>query len=302
MKSVAIILPPMIGDSLMTIPLITELENNNIILSIYTNEYCYNVISYFLKSKNIFKTKNKTKNNFDFIFDFLSNKESKELLKTIKSHCIIGFPDGQFDYHLHLDLPREFSDKPAPEIFLQALKYLNILTPKEYSFKRTINWKYTNQRKIVLAPSAGNINRCYPLNDFIELAEKLSSAGQVVEFLLGPSDLHLKEKLKLQKIRISSNIKNTLDYLQTAKLIVASEGGLMHISGCFGIPLLGLFKVSKIINWFPYSLAFQKALGHETNDYVNIAKLNMDIISALHTIDVIDSQIYPIRKICRKNE
>jgi len=286
----------MIGDSLMTIPLINELSKNKLVFSIYSNEYCYNTISYFLKSKNIFKTKNTTQRNFDFVFDFLSNKESQELLTKIKSHCILGFPDSQFDYNINFDLPREFSEKPATEIFLQSLKYLNILPSKEYNFKTEVKWKYTNQKIIVIAPGAGNINRCYPISDFIELAKKLTCSGQLVEFLLGPNDLHLKNKLKLNKIRISSNIQNTIGYLQTAKLIVASEGGIMHISGCFGIPLLGLFKVSRIINWFPYSLDCQKALGHETNDYVNIAQLNLDISSSLNTIDVIDAQISPYNK------
>jgi ADP-heptose:LPS heptosyltransferase len=37
-------------------------------------------------------------------------------------------------------------------------------------------------------------------------------------------------------------------------MIIASEGGFMHIAASYGIPLLGLFKVASVQNWFPFKL------------------------------------------------
>ncbi|MBK9320808.1 MAG: hypothetical protein IPM91_19795 [Bacteroidetes bacterium] len=53
-------------------------------------------------------------------------------------------------------------------------------------------------------------------------------------------------------------------------MIIASEGGFMHIAASHGIPLLGLFKVASIKNWFPYTNKYQIGFGDGRNNYDDI--------------------------------
>jgi ADP-heptose:LPS heptosyltransferase len=298
-RNVAIIFPPMIGDSIMAIALINEINTCGDIPYVYTTEYNFDTVYNLLISTQVIKISSPEKYTFDIIIDFLSNQESAVFNQNHQNSIKIGFPDGAMKYNINLKLPFNFRDFPATEIFLQALQLINIKTTSKQKFITKNKWVFNNQEIILIAPGAGNLNRCYELNDFIMLADKLIQIGQIVMFILGPSEIKLKDLIKNHKHLVSNNMSQALEILNRTKIVISSEGGFMHICGFLGLPLLGIFRVSKIKNWFPYQLHYQKAIGHETNDYINITKIHLNINCAINKIIEINNDLEVINK---KNE
>jgi ADP-heptose:LPS heptosyltransferase len=258
----------------MTFPLINylKLEHN---LTLVCNEYVYEMVSYMqlnLKSKLLLVDELNNK----IIIDFLSNKKSAEYIELSNPKLTIGFEDGFCDYDLQLKLPKKFNSYQASSIFLYALETLGLEYPLYLDFSCSQKWQFSNQTKIIIAPSAGNMARCHSIAEYITLGEKLNHKN--IAFMIGPHDMEISSIIpkKFETIK-SSNIQDTINVLATAKMVIACEGGFMHIAASYGIPLVGLFKVTSVGNWFPYDNKHQIGIGWNSNNKNNEAtEFNMD--------------------------
>ena len=101
-----------------------------------------------------------------------------------------------------------------------------------------------------IAPGAGEKNKIWPLEKYIELCNYLQINNQTIVFFIGPDELHLKEKLKnifphsifiedhitgFQNIEI---IMATTKYLQLA---ISNDSGVSHMLSTGYCPLIKLF-------------------------------------------------------------
>lgn len=281
---IEIIMPPLIGDCIMTFPLINRLKIDHD-LTLVCNEYVYEMVKFLqhpLKSKLL----SVNDLNSKIIIDFLSNNESAEYIKYSKPKLSVGFKDGFWKYDLELKQPEEFKLFAASSIFLYALEILGLVSNNIFDFSCSHNWQYNNQSKILIAPSAGNINRCYSIEDYILLGKYFNNEN--IAFILGPNDKEIRSSIPLQfKIIETSNIEETITILSSARMVIASEGGFMHIAASYGIPLLGLFKVASVRNWFPYDNKYQIGIGEGINNYNDIPKTKMDLKLIIETANKI---------------
>jgi ADP-heptose:LPS heptosyltransferase len=270
-NKIEIILPPLIGDCVMVFNVINGLKKNYY-LSLVCNEYTFYIIKYLFNSIEVSLLKPQEKSD-QIIIDFLSNELSSEYLKVCKNIFSIGFQDGYFDYDYYLNQPSFYQKDYASSIFNQVFEILNVKTVNNYDFSFDFKWKNHNQQSILIIPGASIIDRCYKIEDFILLADLLDMK---ITFLLGPMDISLSKYIPSNYDIVKSNsIKDSLKLVSKQKLVVASEGGFMHISAAFGVPLIGLFKIAKKENWFPYKNSNQFAIGDSLNDYSLISK-NID--------------------------
>lgn len=265
-SEIEIILPPLIGDCVMTFPLINHLKKWCGI-SLVCTDYTVGFIS-FTQSNHITKNIKNIPKTDCIIIDFLSDSTSIQYLQKSNPRISIGFPDCEYNYTHFLKLPKEFYKNQANDIFLYALNFLNIPYPNYLDFSFSKTWNFNNQEKILLAPGAGNLDRCFGINEFIRLADKLSVSFPSITFLIGPKEQILFNKIpKRFNVIFSQNIAHTIDILDEYKILIVSEGGLMHIASAYGMPLIGLFKIASPQNWFPYNNTYQVALGNGTNNY-----------------------------------
>jgi ADP-heptose:LPS heptosyltransferase len=287
-KHLGIIMPEAIGDSVMVFPLINELKHRYK-LTVFCNNYVKKVVTYTHSEYNIRGLTEIVQFRLDVLIDFLSNIQTRQFVGKCKSDLKIGFPDGFMQYDLYLEMPGKYSDKFASDIFLSALKLLELPLPSTLDFSFGQKWVSKNQERILLCPGAGNINRCYEIDNFNKLASVISNKYGNITFLLGPSDKYLTTKISSDfDIFYSADITSIIFQLSSSKLAIISEGGLMHLSAAFGIPLVGLFRVALPQNWFPYTMPYQFAVGTGTNNYQNL-KLNhcFPLNEILTTIELI---------------
>ncbi len=286
---IEIILPPLIGDCIMVFNVVNVLKNK-LNLSLVCNEYTFKIVSYLFSSLKISLLCNKKKSDL-IIIDFLSNKESAEYLSLCNQILTIGFIDGYFKYDIYLNQPSCYENNYASSIFNQVFEILNISSNKKINFSFDHNWKNQNQKSFLIVPGASIINRCYKIEDFIFLAELFEN--KPVSFLLGPSEYFLSQYIP-EKFEVfkSNSIKDSLSLVSNQRLVVASEGGFMHIAAAFGVPLIGLFKVAKKENWFPYENSNQFAIGDSTNDYsFSSQNFNFPIKEVIKKINLIYDSI-----------
>lgn len=281
-------MPELIGDCIMTFPLINQLKLKHDI-TIVCNAYVYNVIKYL---QHPLKSQLLTDNEFngEIIIDFLSNETSADYIRLSKPKITVGFMDGVWKYDLILKQPAEFKSFQASSIFLQALELLGLNSNNSLDFSSSHNWQFSNQTKILIAPGAGNISRCYSINEFILICKYLNNKN--IAFILGPNDRNIRSLIPLQfEIIETDNIENTISILSKSRVIIASEGGFMHIAASFGIPLVGLFKFASIKNWFPYNYKNQYAFGHESNDYTSNKIIRLKVSEIENIVNKINSII-----------
>jgi ADP-heptose:LPS heptosyltransferase len=285
---IEIIMPPLIGDCIMVFPIINFLKlQYNVTLS--CNEYVYSVVNFLqhpLKSKKLLVDNIKNK----IIIDFLSNDLTATYIKNHKTKLTVGFKDGYWEYDLFLKQPSEFNKLPASSIFLYALEVMGIDSAVNLDFSCSKKWQSDNQTKILIAPGAGNISRCYSIDDFILISNYLNNKN--IAFILGPNDKSIRSLIPLKfEIIETDDIENTISILSKSRVIIASEGGFMHIAASFGIPLVGLFKFASIKNWFPYNYKNQYAFGHESNDYTSNKIIRLKVSEIENIVNKINSII-----------
>ena len=101
-----------------------------------------------------------------------------------------------------------------------------------------------------IAPGAGEKNKIWSLDNYIEVCNFLERNNKIIVFFIGPDELHLKEKLKnlypnsifiedhitrYQNIEI---IMATTKYLQLA---ISNDSGVSHMLSTGYCPLIKLF-------------------------------------------------------------
>lgn len=285
---IEIIMPPLIGDCIMTFPLINNLKLEYEI-NLVCNNYVFETIKYLqepIKSKQLIASKYESY----LIIDFLSNKESAKYIRNSNTKLTIGFNDGLWNYNLILRQPKDFKDSNASEIYTYALTLLGIIPNKNIDFSGSKKWKFNKQSEILIAPGAGYLNRCFSIDQFLRLISNLKYDH--ITIILGPKDFELNQYIPPEfKVKSTKNIKETISILSEAKMVIASEGGFMHIAASYGIPLIGLFNIANVVNWFPYKSKYQIGIGEGKDNYRDVIENEFDMSLVIETTTLVYESI-----------
>ena len=193
---------------------------------------------------------------FDYILDTQKSVIRTVALKRIKhKNFISGSANGLFSTKKIKNIKRR---KYYLDYILDLLDLIVIKNTKS-SFQIPINKnleqlisKVLSKEKsyIGIAPGAGEKNKIWSLENYIELCYYLEKNNKTIVFFIGPNELYLKEKLKnlfpdsvfiedcingYQNIEI---IMATTKYLQLA---ISNDSGVSHMLSTGFCPLIKLF-------------------------------------------------------------
>ncbi|MBL8703606.1 MAG: glycosyltransferase family 9 protein [Rhodospirillales bacterium] len=104
-------------------------------------------------------------------------------------------------------------------------------------------------RYVALAPGAGGRHKCWPLDRYIALAERLKARGAVPVFILGPGEAEWVERcrqvagaiLPLQDVGGPASAELTIALARRCAAAVANDSGAGHLIAAADIPLVSLF-------------------------------------------------------------
>lgn len=102
----------------------------------------------------------------------------------------------------------------------------------------------------VLHPFASAPPKAWPLQRFVEVAERLQSAGLEPMILAGPAD-DASAFAQFQVFR-NAPLADVKNLMSGASLFIGNDSGPAHIAAAFGVPVVVLFGPSNPVTWAPW--------------------------------------------------
>ncbi len=102
----------------------------------------------------------------------------------------------------------------------------------------------------IIAPGSGSEKKCWHIDNYLALADKLTSYGLVPVFLLGDIELERLTGAEINKLAAtcpvlsSLSIEQVIAILSIAKLYIGNDSGISHISGAMELPTVSIFAVT----------------------------------------------------------
>ena len=135
--------------------------------------------------------------------------------------------------------------KSAVEQILRSIKLRGIGTGRSHD------------GDVVVHPGSGSPDKCWPLEKFVKLIERIKRMKKDVRVLLGEVETErwsADEVTSLEKVapvRRTGTYVELLNELRTASLMVGNDSGPGHLSGIIGVPTLVLFGPTDPVMWRP---------------------------------------------------
>lgn len=204
---------------------------------------------------------------FDYIFDTQKTVYRTIALKRIKCDQFISACANGFFSTIKIKKTNK-----ARNYYLEDLYKLLDLIKKEdidKDFKIEIpnllqeNLKiifHSNKRYIGIAPGAGEKNKIWPLEKFIEVGKFYQKKNYEIILYLGPEEKDIKEKLKIEfpnavlpedLIKGFSNIEIIMGTTKFLSCAFANDSGISHILSTGYCPLIKLFGPKDSLKFTP---------------------------------------------------
>jgi len=103
---------------------------------------------------------------------------------------------------------------------------------------------------VVLHPFASAAPKAWPVQRFVEVAERLQSAGLEPMILAGPAD----DSSAFSQFQVFRNapLADVKNLMSGASLFIGNDSGPAHIAAAFGVPVVVLFGPSNPVTWAPW--------------------------------------------------
>jgi hypothetical protein len=112
-------------------------------------------------------------------------------------------------------------------------------------------------RSAVLHPGSGGRAKCWPIERFIELADRLRREGMDVAFMLGPTEMdwHGDEWRRVladhAPVVIESDLRSVAQHMSAADLYIGNDAGSTHLAASVGTPTVAIFGPTHPRVWRP---------------------------------------------------
>ena len=193
---------------------------------------------------------------FDYILDTQKSVIRTVALKRIKHKFFISGSANGFFSTIKIKIPKE--SKYYLNYILDLLDLIVIKNEKS-QFKIPVSSKLTKlisnilikeKQYIGIAPGAGEKNKIWSLENYIEICNYLERNKKTIVFFIGPDELYLKNKLKNlypHSIFIEDHITgyHNIEIIMAAtkylQLAISNDSGVSHMLSTGYCPLIKLF-------------------------------------------------------------
>ncbi len=206
---------------------------------------------------------------FDIVFDFLSSRDTGEILNHIGIPVRLGrdYPDTDF---YNMKVSSVLNDKCTVYDYLEFLPTAKIpyqfktpaLVISEGTRQRGLNWLRShgmNKGKIVvMGVGGGNKRKQWPLFNYFNLKRQLEQDEDIdILFVVGPKEEYLCKEIENSDANAVIAFNLPLNILKgvisQACCSICNDYAVMHISASIGVPTLAVFLSSDPVQWFPYA-------------------------------------------------
>lgn len=110
---------------------------------------------------------------------------------------------------------------------------------------------------VILHPGSGGVHKCWHLNNFLAIAEKLISRGFEVIFLLGPAEIdrfdraRIKDMSSVARCVTELSLTEVLGLLSCANGFVGNDSGITHLAAGLGVRTVAVFGPTNPVLYRP---------------------------------------------------
>ena len=110
-----------------------------------------------------------------------------------------------------------------------------------------------NSPRILIHPGSGSREKNWPVSNFLKISAALQSFGLNPEFILGPAEYFLLEKLKQQnkRIHLIDKLTDIANLFKSAGGFIGNDSGVSHLAAFMGLPTVAVFGPSDPERWKP---------------------------------------------------
>jgi ADP-heptose:LPS heptosyltransferase len=110
---------------------------------------------------------------------------------------------------------------------------------------------------VVLHPGAGSGKKCWPPEQFLQLADQIKQTGQSVQVILGEVELErwpreqIESFAQVAQVREPKTLVELMNVIAGASAFVGNDSGPGHLAGMMGVPTVSIFGPKSPDRWRP---------------------------------------------------
>jgi ADP-heptose:LPS heptosyltransferase len=116
----------------------------------------------------------------------------------------------------------------------------------------------TDSKPVVIHPGSGSPEKCWPIENYMELATRLRDGGRSVRFILGEVEQERWPADRINALAASAEVRRPQTYaellneLAGAGIFVGNDSGPGHLAGIIGVATISIFgSASDPTRWKP---------------------------------------------------
>jgi ADP-heptose:LPS heptosyltransferase len=160
-------------------------------------------------------------------------------------------------------IPPDDWTKHVSEWVLEQLKPLPAVRGAVEQMIRSVNTRgvgtgRSHDGDVVIHPGSGAREKCWPIERFVQLIERVRRARRDVRVLLGEVELERFSADDVNALEtVATSVRRPATYLElfnelkTAAALVSNDSGPAHLAGAIGVPTLVLFGPTSPAVWRP---------------------------------------------------
>jgi hypothetical protein len=183
------------------------------------------------------------------IYTFLSPTENwsanvARLIPAAKVVALAGAPPGEFEGHAADWLVEQLREHPIERAATEQI--LRSIGDRGIGFKR-------GGSDVVIHPGSGSPAKCWGVENFVRLADRLREAGRTVRFVVGEVETEKWPARQIEELgaRRAGSYIELLDVISTAGVFVGNDSGPGHLAGIIGVPTVSIFTSTQSQRWKP---------------------------------------------------
>lgn len=116
-------------------------------------------------------------------------------------------------------------------------------------------------RKVMIHPGSGGRHKCWPIDQFLALADALAGNGAEIAWMLGPaerekaaaccSEVVRRATQQHEEVVQTDDFAAAADRIGTADLYIGNDGGMTHVAAAMGVPTLAIYVATDPRVWRP---------------------------------------------------
>ena len=176
---------------------------------------------------------------------------------------------------LHPAPPADYAKHASQHLLDQLAKMPPVKSAVEQMLKsinlRGISTGRSHDGDVVVHPGSGSRDKCWPIERFLKVIERLRRGRKEVRVLLGEVELERFADADVKSLESAASVRRPATYLElfnelrTASLFIGNDSGPAHLAGIMGLPTVALFGPTDPAVWRPMGPRV-RAIRHEPID------------------------------------